>query len=360
MVKGNSKRQPEKEKSPFSGYYKVIELPILVGMFFLAAINTGAQSIAEKLIQIQEVYSLEGKEDPNYYFYFPSDIESDLKGNIYVVDTYNSRIQIFDVKGDFLGTIRRQGSGPLEFNKPEDIYIDEKNNKIYICDTRNWRIQISTLEGRFIRSIKLKFLPQRITLRDSYLYISSFPSTRGEENGIIKKININGNIAYEFLSFIKTKEISVYLLYNMILMKKDKKGNLVIARKWGPNQIMIFDINDRLQKEFKVIYKASKWVKPGIIDFPLKNDEDIDKIPFVIADMTFDSNSNYYFLAGNIEKNLDGSIERRREIYKYSSKGVYLGTIILPIPAKLIHIDIQNNLYIIDENFILRKYKFEE
>lgn len=361
MVKGNSKRQPEKGKFPFSGYYKVLKLPILVGMFFLVGINISAQSIVERLIRIQQVYSFEDKNDPNYYFYYPSDIETDSKGNIYILDTYNNRIQIFDFKGNFLKTIGRYGTGPLELNKPEDISIDEKNNKIFISDTRNQRIQISSMEGKFINTIKLRFLPQRIVLNYGHLYISSFPlSPGGKEKGLIKKINLNGKSVDEFFIPIKTKELSLYLLYNMLLMKEDKRGNLVVARKWGLNQVMIFNPNNRLQKEFKIIYKASKWVKPGIIDFPLKKDEDIDKIPFIIADMTFDCNNYYYFLAGNIEKKLDSSIERRREIYKYSPKGVYLGTIILPIPAKLIHIDNQNNLYIIDDNFILRKFKLLE
>lgn len=361
MIRGFPLRKRSRGNFPCSLFFYILKLKTTLLIFFFGVINLHGQNIAEKLIQIDEIFSLAGKEDYNYYFYFPTDIESDSKGNIYIIDAYNNRIQIFDKKGNFIKTIGRYGTGPMDLNKPEDIYVDEKQNKIYIADTRNRRIQICSGEGTLINIIKLDFLPQRILFLHPYLYVSSFPfAPMGKEKGLIKRINTNGKIEKEFLTPIQIKELSIYLLYNIILMKKDKRENLIIARKWGLNQVMIFDTNCRLQKEFKIIYKASKWVKPGIIDFPLKNDEDIDKIPFIIADITFDSNNNYYFLAGNIEKKLDGSIERRREIYKYSSKGVYLGTIILPVPAKLIHIDNQNNLYIIDDNFILRKYRFLE
>lgn len=335
-----------------------MKFKFLVGLVFLFITNIYSQNIAEKLISIEEMQSLENIENSNYYFYFPEDIETDSKGNVYVVDTFNNRIQVFDINGSFLRTIGRGGTGPLEFNKPADMCIDERNKIIYVSDTRNRRVQICSLEGRFIRSIKLKFSPQRIILRDSHLYISILPLIQSSTGkGLIKKCNANGEIIHEFLSLIEIKEIGLYSLYNMILMKKDKSENLVIARKWGFNQVMIFDIYDRVKKEFEIIYKGSKWIKPGITDFPLKSDEDIDKIPFIIADLTFDTDNNYYFLAGNIERKKDGSFERRREIYKYSYKGAYRGTIILPIPAKLIHIDKFNNLYIIDDNFIMRKYR---
>jgi hypothetical protein len=317
-----------------------------------------SQIIAEKLIQIEEIWSTEGKENPNYYFYWPSDIETDSKENVYVVDTENNRIQIFDSQGNFLKTIGRYGEGPLEFKKPEDLCIDEKNNRIFIADTRNRRIQICSLDGRFINLLKLRFLPQRIEVNNSNIYVSCFPvALGGKERSIIKKIDMNERIINEFLVPINIKENSLYLLYNMILMKKDKKGNIVIARKFGLNQVLVYDSKDKLQKKFEIIYKAYKWVKPGILEFKVEKDEDMNKIPFIVGDLTFDSKNNYYFLAGNIEKKDDGSFERRREIYKYNSKGVYLGTIILPIPARLIHFDSLDNLYIIDDNFILRKYK---
>ena len=359
MIRGNLCAGERRETASFSRCPNVLFIKVaVVGIFFLYLINVSCQNTPEKLIQIKEEYALDDKEDTRYYFYFPSDIETDSNGNIYVVDTYNNRIQIFDSSANFLRTIGKSGSGPLGFNKPEDIYIDEKNNKIYIADTRNMRIQICSLEGKFIRSIKLKVIPQRIIFKDSNLYISIFPSfVSSGGKGLIKKLDTNGKVLSEFLTPIRTKEISLYLLYNSILMKKDKKGNLIVARKWGLNQVMIFDIHDKFRREFKVIYKGSKWIKAGIADFPINTDEDIEKIPFIIADLSFDSENNYYFLSGNIEKKQNGTFERRREIYKYNSEGNYLGTIILPTPAKLIHIDKRNNLLIIDDNFILRKYR---
>ncbi len=331
---------------------------IIIGSIFLVGTKVLSQNTPEKLIKIEEIYSLEGKEDTNFYFYWPSDMETDSKGNIYVVDTYNNRIQIFDSQGNFLRTIGKYGEGPLDLNKPEDACVDEKNKNIFIADTRNRRIQICSFDGKFIKSIRLDIFPQRIEVIGLNLYISSLPvSQKGKEKALIKKMDKEGRVVNEFISPINTKELALYLLYNTILMKKDKNGNLVIARKFGVNEILIFDSKDKLQKKFEIIYKASKWVKPGIFDFKVEKDEDLNKVSFLIGDLTFDSKNNYYFLAGNIEKRVDGTFERRREIYKYNSKGAYIGTIILPLPVRLIHIDGLDNLYVIDDDFILRKYR---
>ncbi|MDI6751320.1 MAG: SMP-30/gluconolactonase/LRE family protein [bacterium] len=85
----------------------------------------------------------------NGQFDCPYGIAIDTEKNVYVVDTYNSRIQKFTSDGGFITKWGSQGSGNGEFNWPKGITVDNEGN-VYVADTFNNRIQKFTKEGAFI------------------------------------------------------------------------------------------------------------------------------------------------------------------------------------------------------------------
>ena len=69
-------------------------------------------------------------------------IAVDNDGNrIYVLDKVRALVQVFDSHGKYLGETGTPGTGPGQFKKPEDIAVDNKG-AIYITDTRNSRIAV--------------------------------------------------------------------------------------------------------------------------------------------------------------------------------------------------------------------------
>jgi len=86
-------------------------------------------------------------EDETVAFYMPSGIALDNKGNLYILDTGNHRIQKFSPEGTFLATLGRQGQGPGEFSYPDSIDIDGAG-KIWVSEPFNNRVQVLTLEGK--------------------------------------------------------------------------------------------------------------------------------------------------------------------------------------------------------------------
>jgi sugar lactone lactonase YvrE len=95
---------------------------------------------------VQTLGELEAK-DGNFAFHVPSDIAVDGRGNIYVLDSGNHRIQKFSPDGKYLATFGRQGQGPAEFYFPESLEVDPKGY-LYVSDPNNQRIVVLTPEGK--------------------------------------------------------------------------------------------------------------------------------------------------------------------------------------------------------------------
>ena len=65
----------------------------------------------------------------------------DAHDRVYVADSCNHRIQVFDADGKFLRTYGKAGSGPGELSYPYDVRIDREGRQ-YVCEFGNSRIQV--------------------------------------------------------------------------------------------------------------------------------------------------------------------------------------------------------------------------
>jgi glucose/arabinose dehydrogenase/sugar lactone lactonase YvrE len=87
--------------------------------------------------------------EPDSRFNAPEGIAVDRRGNIYVVDTGNNRIQKFSANGTFLGKFGSFGTNDTSFDAPEGIAVDQQGN-VYVVDTGNNRIQKFSANGTFL------------------------------------------------------------------------------------------------------------------------------------------------------------------------------------------------------------------
>ena len=77
----------------------------------------------------------------------PTNVAVDASGNVYVADTLNDRIQIFDADGNFINMFGRAGDGPGAFGRPKGLAID-RDGHIWVADTSMDRVQVFDREGR--------------------------------------------------------------------------------------------------------------------------------------------------------------------------------------------------------------------
>jgi predicted membrane-bound mannosyltransferase/DNA-binding beta-propeller fold protein YncE len=80
----------------------------------------------------------------------PRNVAIGPDGNIYILDTGNHRVVVFDEQGRPVTSWGEQGSGQGMFNEPWGIVADDEY--VYVADTWNHRIQKFTLDGDFVLS----------------------------------------------------------------------------------------------------------------------------------------------------------------------------------------------------------------
>jgi DNA-binding beta-propeller fold protein YncE len=73
-------------------------------------------------------------------FWGPRGIAVDKNGHVYVADTGNKRIVVFDSDGKYLTDFGSQGFEPGQFDEPVGVAVGE-DGVVYVADTWNQRIQ---------------------------------------------------------------------------------------------------------------------------------------------------------------------------------------------------------------------------
>jgi DNA-binding beta-propeller fold protein YncE len=138
----------------------------------------------------------------NYIFFNrPTDVAWDAAGNIFVADGYgNSRVVKFDKHGKFIKTWGSRGNAPGQFHTVHTIAVDAKGN-VFVGDRENHRIQVFDNDGNF----KTQYLnvgdPWAICITPGphqYLYSSNSNDTDAMDKGEIYKMEVDGTILGKF------------------------------------------------------------------------------------------------------------------------------------------------------------------
>lgn len=148
----------------YTSKFNTFWLITVLSLFFTTSSHGQEKTVHSTL---EEINACEGKieltlvrewggekaSDDALYFNMPYDIEIDTQGLIYILDSGNNRIQVFDNSGILQRTIGSKGKGPGDFSNPIDLAIDGLGNLI-ISDYLNRRIQVLDLEGKYIHGFK--------------------------------------------------------------------------------------------------------------------------------------------------------------------------------------------------------------
>ncbi len=85
-------------------------------------------------------------------FWGPRSIAINQAGEVFVTDTGNKRVQVFDLQGNFKRMFGGEGSAPGQFREEVGIAVDPAGN-VYVADTWNARIQKLDANGQPLQQV---------------------------------------------------------------------------------------------------------------------------------------------------------------------------------------------------------------
>ena len=104
----------------------------------------------------------------------PNDIAPDKAGNLYVSDTNNNRVQVFDCKGQFLSTFSKKGANSKQLNSPHGICVGS-DQFVYVGDKGNYCVSVFKTSGEFVTSFGQFSWPAGIVVDDDgFVYVSDY------------------------------------------------------------------------------------------------------------------------------------------------------------------------------------------
>ncbi|MBE3140829.1 MAG: 6-bladed beta-propeller [Thermoplasmata archaeon] len=224
------------------------------------------------LSQFEELTIGYSEENKEAMFTNINDIAVDSDENIYLLDTKQGLISVFNKNGIFQRTIGKRGQGPGEFQYPTQILISPQQ-ELVVCDLIARRLLFFHLDGTFKKSIST--WPQgRLTriLIDSKGNIIGEVLLSGEKRGYsLKKYDPNFKeifsiAAKERLKLPLLEELSSRIVWtvsenddilwgdsdNYEINVLDHNGTLLrrIQRDHSPEHIIEADYRDKISGKF--------------------------------------------------------------------------------------------------------------
>ncbi|MFC1725625.1 6-bladed beta-propeller, partial [candidate division KSB1 bacterium] len=177
----------------------------------------------------------EDSEDDNYIFTHPRLIGKDDSGNLYVFDSREMRMKIFDKNLKFVKQFGSKGEGPGEFAQYVfGMDIDAKGNS-YIVEIRK-RVQMLDKNGEHIESFLMgemgnNFWIIRVLKNGNLATLSKFSSRiePGKEYSLVKILDMSGNVLNSFGKPIEPSGEIWMSAVNDTKLDTDKDGNIYVV-----------------------------------------------------------------------------------------------------------------------------------
>ncbi len=298
--------------------------------------------------------------DENYLLYKPFSATIDKDGNVYILDAGNFRVQKYDRNGKYILSFGGEGQGPGEYKDPERIGIIF-GKFIYIGDTDNNKVEIFDLEGNFIDGIRFNSVVGQSLITETGVIITHYQMESRDKPA--DRVMTDGTVNRDTGKITRYEEDSDKIMIplgNYPFMASDKNGNFFF-NAWHDNWIRKFT------SEGDLLLEISRDLpqKPGM-NRATENGTNIGWDTMFSWGIGIDHNDRIWSLTINRNKNENESYNEysmNPEIFDleiYDRTGVMLGKIRPGNYVSLMFV-IQDSLFMTDyRNNIVYHYKIVE
>jgi len=105
-------------------------------------------------------------------YFGPRSIAVDRQGRVWLSDTGNSRLLVYDNNLQFVKAVGSRGAKELQFQEPFGIASDAEGN-MYVADRLNFRVQVIAPDFRFVRQFKVDGWEAGQINQEPYLVVDS-------------------------------------------------------------------------------------------------------------------------------------------------------------------------------------------
>ena len=186
----------------------------------------------------------------------PRGLASDTRGNLYVADTKNNRIQVFDGNGQPLRQFGSAGNGDGQFKEPCGVFVDP-DGSIWVADTWNQRIAHLGPEGQWLGSIGGPdngfFGPRAVLVSRGFLYVADTGNKR------IVRYDLKG----KRLSSWGGEGTGSGQFVEPVGLAADASGQVYVADT-GNHRIQVFDPEGKFLRQFPVSGWKEFYTEPYI------------------------------------------------------------------------------------------------
>lgn len=190
----------------------------------------------------------------------PRGLAADSRGNLYVADTKNSRIQVFDPNGQFVRAIGVPGSGDGQLKEPCGVAVDPEGTVI-VADTWNHRIARFKADGSWLGvwtdDQRGFFGPRAVLLSRGSLYVADTGNKR------VVRFDKDG----KRLSDWGTPGSGPGQFVEPVGLAADAAGNVLVADT-GNHRIQVFDPEGKFVREYPVFGWKDFYTEPYLATGP--------------------------------------------------------------------------------------------
>jgi uncharacterized protein (TIGR03663 family) len=225
----------------------------------------------------------------------PRGLAVDGRGNLYVADTKNNRIQVFDGNGQFVRSFGASGSADGQLKEPGGVAIDS-DGSVIVADTWNHRIARFGADGSWLGAFTDEsrgfFGPRAVLIARDWLYVADTGNKRivrfDRQWKRVSDWGTSGNGPGQFVEPVG--------------LAADSAGNIYVADT-GNHRLQVFDGEGRFLREFPAFGWKDFYTEPYIAIGPGDS---------VLATDSTEGRVNEYDSGGNLRRSwrADGTFKR--------------------------------------------------